>query len=123
MKEDLAPFLYRSAIRGESPGFTRLGEAVERGVSFLRLAEGSLTLSLRADQQHTITVAKGVAAAWLVVEGEEDANYVPVTWSNDDLERFDFSGMYRSMTSSECEEMLAKYELNNVLSVRIKENR
>jgi hypothetical protein len=57
-------------------------------------------LELHAKALHTVYVPPGTRAAWLVVEGQKDAEYDDTCYSNADLAHFDWAGLYQPMTRS-----------------------
>lgn len=66
-----------------------------------RLAVIGETIAIRlgANELHTVAVPEGESAAWLVMEGREDAEYDPFCYSNTDLEKVDFSKLYQKPTT------------------------
>jgi hypothetical protein len=61
---------------------------------------------MAADTIHTVWVEQGQRAAWMVVEGREDPNYAPFTWSDRDLTKDSMVGMYVRPNDAEVEELL-----------------
>jgi len=51
-------------------------------------------LSMSATDLHSIYVPRDRTAAWIVKEGAESEEGEEYTWSNDDLESFDWTGIY-----------------------------
>lgn len=90
-------YRYHSAILGTAGRFEALDTT-----SWFRLFPRVLTkgesVVMRADDIHTVGVEQGKSAAWFVYEGKDDPNYKPVTYSNRDLTRVSFDGMYRRPT-------------------------
>ncbi len=80
-------FDYSTTLHDAVPDWARYG-----GNDALR---GQLFLPAKA--LHTVYVPRGETAAWLVEEGDPDPEYDSTCFSNDDLSRFDFSGMYEPM--------------------------
>ena len=108
----LTPYHYHSPIRGEAGSFLSMGN---RRSFTLRYVPLELPVSLKASELHTVSVPKGQLAAWMVVEGKEDRNYLPITYSDADLTRFDFNGMYQPISAERLEEdiiLLANHGVN-----------
>jgi hypothetical protein len=99
----LSPFMFDSAITGRG-SFTKGRDAHWRfDLKTMRLIK---TLALPANVRHSVFVPKGQAAAWMIVEGAEDPGYVPLTWSDADLTRMNFGGLYQRMTQARLDENL-----------------
>ncbi|HEX7313262.1 MAG TPA: hypothetical protein VF297_05050 [Pyrinomonadaceae bacterium] len=92
-KFELDRFNYNSAITGKGADFRRVGRDgfLTRCVETVRAGE---SVRMAADEIHTVQVARGKSAAWLVFEGREDPKYLPYAWSNADLEAETFGGLY-----------------------------
>jgi hypothetical protein len=90
----LGQYRYKSKILDESQGsFERLpGARIIEGVG--NSMHPGDTVFMTAQELHTVWVPKGQSAAWFVYEGKEDPSYDPVTYSDEDLTKFDFTGMY-----------------------------
>ena len=65
------------------------------------------TLRLKANEHHTVFVEKGKKTSWIIQESKEDPNYDNTCYSNNDLTKFDFSGLYKPFSK---EELLATLE-------------
>lgn len=83
---------YRSAIKDGQGGLVNTGER------FVMFRQRKTLIPETGDQMgahqlHTISVAKGQEAAWLVLEGREDPNYRPICYTNNPV--FDAEGLYR----------------------------
>lgn len=105
----LSKYLYRSKLRGEEPGFERIGTATGTTESF-RIQHGEPYEDIdrmSANDLHTIHVRKGEHAAWLIYEGREDPNYQPICYSTAQFEDASFVGMYEHMSEQEIAEMIA----------------
>lgn len=106
----LSPYRYHSKPRGERPGFEFM--EVFGSASWALAADRYLAtdhFKLKASDYHTIGVARGESASWLVYEGHEDPRYQPITYSDADLTKFDFGGMYRPLEKDEIEDLLYRY--------------
>ncbi len=79
----LDEYVYESAIRGkkDSFSFTPTGRKEEFVQKIDVLREGE-TLCLKANDVHTVGTFHGERAAWVIVEGEEDADYKSYSWSD-----------------------------------------
>jgi hypothetical protein len=94
---------YRSQILTGSGGFTLLGARhLDVGPAFVFDC-----IHMRQPDLHTIYVPPGERAAWLVHEHEPIAtDYDETLYSDDDLGRFSFDGMYRPMTHAEADALV-----------------
>lgn len=104
----LATYRYQSAIHGGTPEFLYVLPAAPYGIEELSIVEGG-ELELPAEVFHTVWVAEGESAVWLIEEGEADPYYLPIALSDDDLNVFDWTGMYQPMSEAACCEMLRRY--------------
>ena len=88
-------FKYQSKISTGKGGFVNVGELKK-----FRLAAIPLYVPwhMKASEIHTVYLPKGKIAAWFVREHADDPNYVPLTYSNGDLEKLDFTRLYKPMT-------------------------
>lgn len=95
----MSSFLYRSPISGGEGAFT----VVDRAMLPMRLKAERLNrpIQMAANYLHTVYVPYGTTAAWMVWEGEEDAGYNPIVYSNADLAKFDFTGLSQPMAEAE----------------------
>lgn len=96
----LNKFLYNSEITNGKIGFTKTGSCL---VSVVRTdcVYANDSISLEADEIHTVSVEKNEVSAWLVFEGKEDANYKPYCLSNADLENQSFDQLYQKPTQDD----------------------
>lgn len=93
-----AQFAFQSQINSGNGGFVRTpGDDHTMGVR-LKAEELKRPIEMAASDIHTIAVAYGEPAAWMVYEGEEDPTYDGMCYSNADLENFDFSTLYKPMS-------------------------
>ncbi len=88
-------FRFRSALRGEVPGFDFVGMQGGYGTHSQSLFAGD-SVDMKAAEQHTVWVATA-GAVWIVYEGAEDPNYEPLTVSDANLAAASFDGMYLRM--------------------------
>lgn len=65
-------------------------------------------LHLKAQEIHTIYVAEGKFAAWMVYEGKEDESYDSTCYSNADLTNFDDSELYKKKSADYWHKVLEK---------------
>lgn len=93
-------FKYRSALRGEDPGFEEVGPSAIRTerIKMMRVGDHDY---MQADEIHTVFVPKGQAAAWFVFEGSEDPAYEAITHSTSDLTKLDLTELYQPMSWSD----------------------
>lgn len=91
-----AEMAYSSGVSSES---SLLPTGQRAFAHLLRSELLEATVKLRAHEMHTIHLAEDVRAAWLVIEGAEDAEYRSVCWSNA-KRPFDPSGLYQPMDSA-----------------------
>lgn len=98
---------YHSEIKGgKGTGLiTPLGTF---GVPYRVLSETlAKPVSMKAWELHSIRVPISSAAAWLVVEGEEDEHYISRFWSNQGNHNGALDGLYQPMTQGEVIEALS----------------
>lgn len=98
-------YLYDSKITGGGSGFKRCGDLPLAHNDEVTYRAGE-SVYMKANEIHTVGVPRGKHAAWLVYEGREDPNYMPVCWSNVPLELLSLDGLYQPMSA---------YDLKNVL--------
>lgn len=91
----LSPYHYKSGLDGAGFFKRALRFGCSRGLVSKPITD---PLFLPAQEQHTIEVPYNKSAAWMVWEGKEDLYYEPITWSDRNLEEFDFSELYQPMT-------------------------
>jgi len=65
-------------------------------------------------RMHSVYVPGNEEAAWFVYEGVEDTEYEPYCWSNADLTKFDFSGLYQPMDVEYLKGLLKKFNVEVV---------
>lgn len=99
---------YESPIKGQGRFVFKNQKSVLTD-DFKRLMKGD-ALKLKANQLHTVYVPRDKTAAWLVYEGAEDPNYKSYCYSNENLEKFDFSEHYKPLTETEILEILDKVD-------------
>lgn len=63
-----------------------------------------MTHPMLAGQLHTVYLPQKAFSRWIVVEGNEDPNYVSRCWTNNPV--FDTEGMYVPMTKDEIDSVL-----------------
>lgn len=101
---------YQSQIEETGAFRPRFGRS-EFELGFIELREPT---HMKARTRHSICVKAGESAAWMVVEGAEDPNYAPITWSNAALTKFNFAPLYKPMTPERLAEDLALLAANGV---------
>ena len=90
-------FRYQSGILGAKASFEKMKVSGKIVIGSFPHSIGKYSGYMDATQLHTITVPKNEEAAWLVEEGQEWKDYQPHCYSNKDLTKFDFNGMYERM--------------------------
>ena len=103
---------YVSKIKTGSGSF----KLVEGGTSSADISsrEGltaKVSIFMPADMLHTVQVAKGISAAWFVIEGKEDTNYESVCYTDHPDPNSLLVGLYGTMTELEVELILSKLNL------------
>lgn len=96
---------YRSALRGEKPGFDLIGTTRVTTLLFSHMSPCD-PWEMKANQIHTVYVPKGERAAWLVAEGKEDPAYEPLTYSPHDLSDVAMDDLYLPMGPEVAQELL-----------------
>lgn len=98
---------YSSAISDGKGGLVKTGKrfsATAVADSYLDKTPGGLRLF--AFETHGIFVPHGVSAAWLVIEGREDAGYDKMCYTQNPV--FDSEGMYEPMSNTEAHDILQR---------------
>lgn len=94
----LDPFRYTSGINtGDNTSRFQKVETIDSRRFDLYKQKLDKPLNLKANVQHTVFIPQFESAAWMIVEGEENPLYSPITWSNADLENFDSTNLYLPM--------------------------
>lgn len=106
----VSPFKYESPISGGHGSFQKMDGPITAALTYERI-KGPTHMS--AERAHTVHVPYGETAAWLVWEGAENPDHQSITYSDDDLTKFDFSQTNLPMTPERLTENLA------LLNVRI----
>ncbi len=106
---EVSEFFYQSKLTGKTPSFEFLAN---KRLSTLRSTPIGEMQEMKASTLHTIYVPKGDEAAWWVFEGKENPDYCPVAYSADDLEKFDFSPLYKPMTDMTLYRMVTRLGVN-----------
>jgi hypothetical protein len=101
-------YMYQSKIKGQEPKFIKCDSVLVSPIYSDLIEE---PLFLKAAKLHTIELFYNESAIWLVYEGKEDPNYMPIVYTNTDLTNFDFSPLYKKMTENDIEQLLQKYNL------------
>jgi hypothetical protein len=102
-------YFYESAITNGNMNFTLVGVRNFETVSNKIYHPGE-SVMMAAREIHTVTCPKGVVCAWLVYEGLEDENYVPLTYSNSDM-NVKNEKLYQKPTLHQVLQLLIKVEL------------
>src|SRR5882724_2219506 len=90
----LKEYEYRSAITQGQIGFTYVGEKLFNSKEFKHIPVGE-SKYMPATDIHTVFVTKGEWASWFVLEGKENLNYDNKCLSTTDVEKEDFSRLYK----------------------------
>lgn len=101
---------YNSKISDGEMRFTKIGttKIIEMDTELLKKRDSIL---LEAKQLHTIKVEKGKINAWLVFEGREDKSYIPLCYTNTDLNNVDSSKLYIKPTIKEIKNLIKKSKI------------
>ena len=98
---NLGSFQYQSGITGKEINFKKCGDVEFGTTSLTSYFQGRhKAAEMKAEQLHTVYVEKDKIAAWLVLEGMENASHDGMCYSNADLETEDFSHLYKPMDLS-----------------------
>lgn len=100
----LAQWRYKSALLSTEGSFVRDGQK-----EFTDFEEETVkgSVFMAAHEIHTVRVAKGQAAAWLVIEGEDNDYYEPLSWSNVPLDSaVPWSSLYQPLSKERIDAML-----------------
>lgn len=104
---ELNSYKWTSHINTGNGGFEANGSVKLKPLVSREYSRG-LVASMEAYEFHTVYVEKGVEAAWLVFEGDEDPEYNSSSFSNDNLEKFSTDGFYLKMSVEDVERILGK---------------
>lgn len=103
-------FFFDSKIKGGSGGFVYNQMAyLQQGIT-AKISKGD-SIYLHANTIHTVAVIKGDPAAWFVYEGKENPDYIPYTYSKQNLEVQSTFGLYRKATKNDVMYLLGKVGL------------
>lgn len=100
-------FRYSSALVHGKGGFVREDQAMPARYTGSEWVGRGDSIHLPASLIHSVRVPKNMVAAWFVYEGKEDAGYSSLSYSDQDLEKADFSGLYGPMSEETVLELLA----------------
>lgn len=112
-RSNFRKYQFDSVLRGGQGGFRDL-DVLFHIFHFNRKLEAGKRLLLSARALHTIHVAKGEEAAWVVREGVVDRNFEPICWSNAPLLDWTADGLYVPMTQGELRAAADKYHLESI---------
>jgi hypothetical protein len=102
---DVSRYLYKSKISDGEMAFQYLGKSNISLPTPTVVGKGEYVF-MKASDIHTVFCTKGTINAWLVYEGKEDPNYVPLCWTNRDLNNQTSEGLYEKPTLSKLKEIL-----------------
>ena len=66
---------------------------------------------MQAADIHTVEVFRSEIAGWLVYEGKEDVNYTSLTYSPEDLTKFNPEELYQKPTEKDVLNLLKSVDL------------
>lgn len=102
-------YQYNSQIKDGECRFVSDGRASFNHVEVTEISPRNPSISMKANELHTIFVPKGQFAAWLVFEGKEDPNYKSVCFSNSDPNKSMLDGhMYQKATKNDIDRMMIR---------------
>jgi hypothetical protein len=107
-------FHYSSKLRGEEPGFERMGEAhlLTEGLDILRKDD---VTHMRPEQLHTVYVDKGQVGAWLILEHGRDEGYDSILYSNQEEIRLEEEMYQRAHNLQQIYNVIYSSGLNHLL--------
>lgn len=94
-------FTFDSKINGGTGGFTKHDAGFVIGPNSYSKLEKDEALEIWSHEFHTIYVESGEEVAWIVYEGKENPDYVPLCFSNWNLQKFSSEDLYKPMTEDE----------------------
>lgn len=97
---EVTKYKYHSKIKEGQLTFEEIGKSYLTDNSYTWINEGE-SIHMEAKDMHTVGCEKGVISAWLVYEGIEDKNYESFCFSNTDVNKQDFSNLYKKPTYNE----------------------
>lgn len=101
----LRAFEFSSKIGGGDGRFRLAPIARHTELRWAEVPAGSF-VDMQAAEIHSVHVARGERAAWLVTEGAENPNYVPRAYSHLDLTEFTPTGLYEPMPADRARELV-----------------
>ena len=94
-------FKFDSKINGGTGGFVTYNAGFTIGPHSYSKLERDEILEIWPYEFHTIYVEPGEEAAWIVFEGKENPDYIPLCFSNWNLEKFSSEALYKPMAEDE----------------------
>lgn len=91
---ELGEYEFKSVINNGQGGFTKIGNKRLTKISENTYHPGE-SFSMESCDMHTVFVPEGMESAWLVQEDIPSCDYFPVSYSDQDLTKWDQSLLYR----------------------------
>ena len=107
---EIDKYEYHSAIKEGETNFVKLGTTHVYTASETTAPSGT-SIFLPANYIHTVACPEGMFCAWLVYEGKEDPNYKSYCYSNADMSKENFNGLYNKPTEEQIELLLKRCNL------------
>jgi len=108
--QEFNKYLYQSKISNGELKFQPLGTSRLETTQMDWIAKGE-SISMLANQIHTVSCYPNMSNAWMVYEGKKDESYKPYLWTNHDINQDDFSGLYQKMDKDTLFSLLDLVEL------------
>lgn len=102
---ELNSFKYQSPITKNIGHFEKVGQTSLVCIES-KIIENNYHLLMGSHELHTVFVPKNQQAAWIIYEFGEDKEYDSTCYSNADLTKFSFDGLYQKITKNKVKEIL-----------------
>lgn len=102
-------YKWNSHILNGNGGFEFIDTAILRHGSNLKYSKGE-SFILKACELHTVFVEKGKACCWIVEESKPTCEYFPLTYSMNDLTKWNTEGLYQECGAITKDFYLSKYK-------------
>ncbi len=101
-------FKWESVIVNNKGGFKHIGNERLSLVSKIGYTSGQTTY-MKANELHSVLIERGKICVWLVEEEPPSVEYIPINYSNWDLETWDQSELYQPASDTIKQQYIGKY--------------
>ena len=100
-------FLYKSKIKSGDTDFTKVQDNAGLQTTNYRLMKEGDCVMMKANEIHTVACPSDQVTSWIVFEGKENGKHVDYCWSNQDLTKQDFSGLYQKTNAATIHDLIS----------------